>query len=101
MEIITESKYRLVIPRHGQMRVPGVVFATRALIPDPLGPGMRRPARDDDEAVHQAAHCLGDAFFPGRPHASIRRSAGRRALRCPRSAPSFGPAIASHLPVMS
>ena len=35
MEIIAESRYRLVIPRHGRMRVPGVVFATRALIPDP------------------------------------------------------------------
>ena len=35
MEIIAESKYRLVIPRHGRMRVPGVVFATRSLIPDP------------------------------------------------------------------
>ena len=35
MEIIAESEYRFVIPRHGRMRVPGVVFATRALIPDP------------------------------------------------------------------
>ena len=35
MEIIEESPYRLVIPRQGPMRVPGVVFATRALIPDP------------------------------------------------------------------
>ena len=35
MEIIAESPYRFVIPRHGRMRVPGVVFATRALIPDP------------------------------------------------------------------
>ena len=35
MEIIAESPYRLVIPRQGRMRVPGVVFATRALIPDP------------------------------------------------------------------
>ncbi len=35
MEIIAESRYRLVIPRHGRMRVPGVVFATRSLIPDP------------------------------------------------------------------
>ena len=33
MEIIT--KYRLVISRHARMRVPGVVFATRSLIPDP------------------------------------------------------------------
>jgi tRNA-splicing ligase RtcB (3'-phosphate/5'-hydroxy nucleic acid ligase) len=35
VEIIAESPYRFVIPRHGRMRVPGVVFATRALIPDP------------------------------------------------------------------
>ena len=35
MEIIAESEYRFVIPRHGRMRVPGVVFASRALIPDP------------------------------------------------------------------
>jgi tRNA-splicing ligase RtcB len=35
VEIVAESPYRFVIPRHGRMRVPGVVFATRALIPDP------------------------------------------------------------------
>ena len=35
MEIIAESEYRFVIPRHGRMRVPGVVFASRALLPDP------------------------------------------------------------------
>jgi tRNA-splicing ligase RtcB (3'-phosphate/5'-hydroxy nucleic acid ligase) len=35
VEIVAESEYRFVIPRHGRMRVPGVVFATRALIPDP------------------------------------------------------------------
>jgi len=34
VEIVAESQYRFVIPRHGRMRVPGVVFATRALIPD-------------------------------------------------------------------
>ena len=33
----------------------------------PLGPGMRRPAGDDGETVHQAAHCLSETFFPGRP----------------------------------
>jgi len=37
MEIAEESPYRFVISRHGRMRVPGVVFATRALIPDPAG----------------------------------------------------------------
>jgi len=35
VEIVAESEYRLVIPRYGRMRVPGVVFTTRALIPDP------------------------------------------------------------------
>jgi len=35
MEIISESPFRFVIPRQGAMRVPGVIFATRALIPDP------------------------------------------------------------------
>ena len=37
MEIIQEGPCRFVIPRHAQMRVPGVVFATRALIPDLAG----------------------------------------------------------------
>jgi len=35
VEIIAESEYRFVIPRHGRMLVSGVVFASRALIPDP------------------------------------------------------------------
>src|SRR5919201_5714094 len=34
MEIVEESASRFVIPRQGSMRVPGVVFATRALLPD-------------------------------------------------------------------
>jgi tRNA-splicing ligase RtcB (3'-phosphate/5'-hydroxy nucleic acid ligase) len=37
VEIYAESRYRFVIPRQGRMRVPGVVFASRALIPDPAG----------------------------------------------------------------
>jgi tRNA-splicing ligase RtcB (3'-phosphate/5'-hydroxy nucleic acid ligase) len=37
MEIIEEAPYRFVIPKSGRMRVPGVVFATRALIPDLAG----------------------------------------------------------------
>ena len=37
MEIIAESEYRFVIPRQDRMLVPGVVFASRALIPDPAG----------------------------------------------------------------
>lgn len=52
MEIIEESAYRFVIPRHGRMRVPGVVFATRALIPDPA----------TDQALEQVANV---AELPG------------------------------------
>jgi tRNA-splicing ligase RtcB (3'-phosphate/5'-hydroxy nucleic acid ligase) len=37
MEIIQEAPYRFVIPRHGRMRVPGVVFATPALVPGLAG----------------------------------------------------------------
>ncbi|GDY32588.1 RtcB family protein [Gandjariella thermophila] len=35
MELIEETPYRFRIDRHGQMRVPGVVYASRALLPDP------------------------------------------------------------------
>ena len=52
MEIVAESRYRFVIPRHGRMRVPGVVFATRALIPDPAA----------DRALEQVANV---AELPG------------------------------------
>ena len=52
MEIVAESQYRFVIPRHGRMRVPGVVFATRALIPDPA----------TDRALEQVANV---AELPG------------------------------------
>jgi tRNA-splicing ligase RtcB len=34
MEVVEETPYRFRIPRQGQMRVPGVVFASRALLPD-------------------------------------------------------------------
>ena len=57
MEIIEESAYRFVIPRHGRMRVPGVVFATRALIPDPAA----------DRALEQVANV---AELPGIVEAS-------------------------------
>ena len=57
MEIIQESPYRFVIPRHGRMRVPGVVFATRALIPDPAA----------DRALEQVANV---AELPGIVEAS-------------------------------
>jgi tRNA-splicing ligase RtcB (3'-phosphate/5'-hydroxy nucleic acid ligase) len=34
MEVIEETPYRFRIPRQGQMRVPGIVYASRALLPD-------------------------------------------------------------------
>ncbi|MEH0985819.1 RtcB family protein [Micromonospora sp. CPCC 205556] len=34
MELVEESPYRFRIDRHDPMRVPGVVFATRSLLPD-------------------------------------------------------------------
>lgn len=37
MEIVEESRYRFVIARHGRMLVPGVVSATRALLPGLAG----------------------------------------------------------------
>jgi len=35
--LVRESAYRWVIPRHGEMRVPGVVFATESLLPSATG----------------------------------------------------------------
>ena len=57
VEIVQESAYRFVIPRRGRMRVPGVVFATRALIPDPA----------TDRALEQVANV---AELPGIVEAS-------------------------------
>src|SRR5438552_3163859 len=37
MEVVEQAPYRFVIPRHGRMRVPGVVYATRTLLPDLAG----------------------------------------------------------------
>lgn len=34
MELVEESPYRFRIDRHDPMRVPGVVFASRSLLPD-------------------------------------------------------------------
>jgi tRNA-splicing ligase RtcB len=34
MELLEETPYRFRIPQRGRMRVPGVVFASRALLPD-------------------------------------------------------------------
>jgi tRNA-splicing ligase RtcB (3'-phosphate/5'-hydroxy nucleic acid ligase) len=35
VELVEETPYRFRIERHGEMRVPGVVFASRALLPEP------------------------------------------------------------------
>jgi hypothetical protein len=37
VDLVEESPYRFRIERHGAMRVPGVVFASRALLPDAGG----------------------------------------------------------------
>ena len=37
VEMVKESPFRFTIPRHRRMRVPGVVFATHALLPDLAG----------------------------------------------------------------
>ena len=34
MELVEEGPYRFRIPQRGEMRVPGIVYASRALIPD-------------------------------------------------------------------
>ncbi|BCL17844.1 RtcB family protein [Micromonospora sagamiensis] len=52
MELVEESPYRFRIDRHGPMRVPGVVFAARALLPD-LG---------EDRSLDQVANV---ATLPG------------------------------------
>ncbi|MFI6225788.1 RtcB family protein [Micromonospora echinospora] len=52
MELVEESAYRFRIDRHGPMRVPGVVFAARALLPD-LG---------EDRSLEQVANV---ATLPG------------------------------------
>jgi tRNA-splicing ligase RtcB (3'-phosphate/5'-hydroxy nucleic acid ligase) len=57
VEVVAETPYRFVIPRHGEMRVPGVVFATRALI----------PASAEDRSLQQVANV---AALPGIVEAS-------------------------------
>src|SRR5919199_4123600 len=34
MELVAETPYRFRINRHGNMRVPGIVFASKRLLPD-------------------------------------------------------------------
>jgi tRNA-splicing ligase RtcB len=52
MQLVQESPYRFRIDRYGEMRVPGVVFASRTLIPDIQG----------DKSLEQVAHV---ATLPG------------------------------------
>ncbi|MBO4208453.1 RtcB family protein, partial [Micromonospora echinofusca] len=52
MELVEESPYRFRIDRHDPMRVPGVVFASRGLLPDVAG----------DRALDQVANV---ATLPG------------------------------------
>ncbi|GGM71741.1 RNA-splicing ligase RtcB [Longimycelium tulufanense] len=57
MKIVAESPYRFRIEPFGTMRVPGVVFASRALLPDP----------DHDKSLEQVIHV---AALPGIVRAS-------------------------------
>jgi len=57
MEVIAETPYRFVIPQAGLMRVPGVVYASRELLPDTA----------QDEALQQVANV---ATLPGIVEAS-------------------------------
>jgi tRNA-splicing ligase RtcB (3'-phosphate/5'-hydroxy nucleic acid ligase) len=50
--LVEESPYRFRIPRHGAMRVPGVVFASRSLLPE----------AGSDQALEQVANV---ATLPG------------------------------------
>jgi tRNA-splicing ligase RtcB len=36
-DLVGDTPYRWVMPRHGEMRVPGVIFASQALLPAALG----------------------------------------------------------------
>jgi tRNA-splicing ligase RtcB (3'-phosphate/5'-hydroxy nucleic acid ligase) len=57
VEVIAETPYRFVIPQAGPMRVPGVVYASRELLPDTA----------EDEALQQVANV---ATLPGIVEAS-------------------------------
>lgn len=37
MEVVEQTPFQFVIPRHGRMRVPGVVYATRVPGASPTG----------------------------------------------------------------
>jgi tRNA-splicing ligase RtcB len=57
MEVMAETPYRFVIPQAGRMRVPGVVYASRELLPDTA----------EDQALQQVANV---ATLPGIVEAS-------------------------------
>jgi hypothetical protein len=82
VEIIAESKYRLVIPRHGRMRVPGVVSATRSLVPDPAAALVAGPRWSGYEQTSQYACRTGPAG--GAP--SSARGDGRQRVPARRDA---------------
>ena len=65
MEIVEESPYRFAIPRHGRMRVPGVVFATRALIPDPAADRSLQQVANVAElpGIVQASYAMPDVHW--------------------------------------
>ncbi|WIX98251.1 RtcB family protein [Amycolatopsis mongoliensis] len=52
MDVIPETRYRFRIPRHGPMRVPGIVYSTRELLPEATG----------DKSLEQVANV---ATLPG------------------------------------
>src|SRR5690606_39225229 len=52
VELVQEATYRWRLPRHGAMRVDGVVFASPALL----------PGKDDDQTLAQVANV---ATLPG------------------------------------
>jgi tRNA-splicing ligase RtcB len=57
MKVVPETPYRFVIPQEGLMRVPGVVYASRELMPD----------RAEDQALQQVVNV---ATLPGIVEAS-------------------------------
>ncbi len=65
MEIVEESPYRFAIPRHGRMRVPGIVFATRALIPDPAADRSLQQVANVAElpGIVQASYAMPDVHW--------------------------------------
>jgi len=48
VKIVEETPYRFRIEREGAMRVPGIVFASRSLLPDEHGDMATHDQRLDD-----------------------------------------------------